>query len=81
MRASDFLTESQLQVGTVLDLTRNWSNFFRLHGRVKNIRPNGQVEIEIVTAEPQAGLRTKLHAGDTVKVNGHYLKNTPIIGH
>jgi hypothetical protein len=80
MRAVEFLIETQLGVGQVLDLTRNWNNFFRLHGRVKEIYPNGKVDLEIITAEPQAGLRTKLHAGDVVKLNGHYLKSAPIIG-
>lgn len=78
MRSCEFIVES-LAVGTSLDLSRNWGNFSRLVGRVKEVAPNGKLKIQIVTAEPMPGKKGAVQVGDIVSLAPNYVKRSAII--
>jgi len=78
MRLCEFVTES-VAPGTVLDLTRNWGNFAKLQGRVREVTPSGKLKIQIVTAEPVPGKKGAVKVGDVVTMAANYVKHSAVI--
>ena len=71
--------DNQFDVGNVLDLSKNWGNFNKLHGKIISVNPSGKLKIQIVAADPAAGKKVKLAKGDVVTVSPNFLKRVSVI--
>ena len=63
--------------GTVLDLTKNFSNHARVHAEVVDVLPGGRVKLRVVIADTVPGKKPTVSVGQALSMAVNYLKRAP----
>ena len=69
-----------LEIGQILDLTKNYQQYKRLYARIEEISQKGKIKLLVVFADPISPKKGQLDKGQTIFVSQHYIKNCPVIG-
>lgn len=63
--------------GTVLDLTKNFSNHARVHAEVVDVLPSGQVKLRVIVADTVPGKKPTVSVGQALSMAVNYLRRAP----
>lgn len=68
---------NQIEIGSLIDLTKNFQKYNSVVGKILDIKPNGKVVIKIVSLNPDNN--GSLNLDDVINIHKNYLKKSPTL--
>lgn len=70
----NYSLDESLSVGSSVNLTKNYSNFHNVEGKVLEITNKGKYRIQITAATPKTGKKAVVKQGDIITIAPNYIK-------